>query len=247
MYKGGRRLFRSPFLFNFKFKKMAVIKLGSIVTDIAGSIGGTTFRRTSTGHAVYNKQGRQVKSAFAKASRKNELGNIFADWYNLSEEERAQWEKNASVYPLKDKFGNTKYLTGRQLYTKLNAQLLPSGTTSNPIDFDVYVELAPTNINRFKISESELSIYVGGSFSVQTIYISMYQLRKKGRVKPHAHFKKTAVKVTSSDSVLDIWNEFREQFPLAVDEQTFGFNIQFVNSSGVMTSVLAFTAVAGSV
>lgn len=246
MYKGGRRLFRPPFLFNLKFKKMAVIKLGSIVTDIAGSIGGTTFRRTSTGHAVYNKQGRQVKSAFAPASRKNDLGNIFASWYLLSESEQKQWNSNASTYPLKDKFGNTKYLTGRQLYTKLNAQLLPAGTTSKPNDFDVYVELAPTNINSFKISESDLSIYVGGTFSEQTIYISMYQLRKNGRVKPHAHFKRTAVKVTTSDNNLDIWTEFRKQFPLAVDGQTFGFNIQFVNASGVMTSVLAFTAAAGS-
>lgn len=226
---------------------MAVIKLGSIITDIAGSIGGTTFRRTSTGHAVYNKQGRQVKSAFAKASRKNELGNIFSNWYNLSEKEREQWALNASTYPLKDKFGNTKYLTGRQLYTKLNAQLLPANGTSNVSEFDVYVELAPANINSFQISESDLSIYVGGSFSVQTIYISMYQLRKGGRVKPHAHFKRTAVKVTTSDNVLDIWNEFQKQFPLAKDGQTFGFNIQYVNASGVMTSVLAFTGVAGSI
>lgn len=224
---------------------MAVIKLGSIITDIAGSIGGTTFRRTSTGHAVYNKQGRQVKSAFAAASRKNDLGNIFANWYLLSESEKNQWNTNASKYPLKDKFGYTKYLTGRQLYTKLNAQLLPAGKKSNPIDFDVYVELAPVNINSFQISESSLNIYVGGSFSEQTIYISMYQLRKRGRVKPHAHFKRTAVKVTSSDSVLDIWYEFQKQFPLAQDGQTFGFNIQFVNSSGVMTSVLSFTGVAG--
>ena len=74
----------------------------------------------------------------------------------------------------------------------------------------------------------------------------MYQLRRRGRVKPHAHFKRTAVKVIASDSNLNIWNEFQKQFPLAEDGQTFGFNVQFVNASGVMTSVLAFTAVAGA-
>ena len=225
---------------------MAVIKLGSIVTDIAGSIGGTTFRRTSTGHAVYNKQGRQVKSAFAPASRKNALGNIFASWYLLSESEQNQWNTNASKYPLKDKFGNTKYLTGRQLYTKLNAQLLPAGTTSNPAEFDTYVELAPIQIDTFSIDDGVLSLYVEGSFSGQTMYISMYQLRQKGRVKPHAHFKRTAVVNVTPNVYVSIWKEFRNQFPLASNGQTFGFNIQFVNASGVMTSVLAFTAVAGS-
>lgn len=226
---------------------MAVIKLGSIVTDIAGSIGGTTFRRTSTGHAVYNKQGRQVKSAFAPASRKNELGNIFADWYNLSEGERAQWEKNASVYPLKDKFGNTKYLTGRQLYTKLNAQLLPANAKSDVNSFDTFVELAPVIISTFDIAGEGLSLSVKGTFVKQFIYISIYQLRRRGRVKPHAHFKRTAVKEVFPTSNIDIWIEFHKQFPLAVNGQTFGFNIQYVNECGVMTSVLAFTAVAGSI
>ena len=225
---------------------MAVIKLGSIVTDIAGSIGGTTFRRTSTGHAAYNKQGRQVKSAFAKASRKNALGNIFSSWYNLTESEREQWAYNASVYPLKNKFGNTKYLTGRQLYTKLNAHLLPANETSNVNSFDPFVELAPTTITSFDISNSELSLYVGGSFDSQIIYVSVYQLRSRGRVKPHAHFKRTAVKKVTPKISVNIWDEFQKQFPLAVNGQTFGFNIQFVNASGVMSSVLAFTAVAGS-
>ena len=225
---------------------MAVIKLGSIITDIAGSIGGTTFRRTSTGHAVYNKQGRQVKSAFAKASRKNELGNIFSNWYNITESEREQWAINASNYPLKDKFGNTKYLTGRQLFTKLNAQLLPANASSDVTSFDPFVELADTQIEIFDISSSQLSLYIDGEFVSQIIYISMYQLRSRGRVKPHAHFKRTAVKVVTSKNYVNIWNDFRKQFPLAENGQTFGFNIQYVNASGVMTSVLAFTGVAGS-
>ena len=225
---------------------MAVIKLGSIVTDIAGSIGGTTFRRTSTGHAAYNKQGRQVKSAFAKASRKNQLGNIFSNWYNLTESEKEQWALNASNYPLKDKFGNTKYLTGRQLYTKLNAQLLPANVTSNVNKFDTFVELAPIGVDAFDIIDESLSLYIEGSFVEQIVFISMYQLRSRGRVKPHAHFKRTAVKVVTPNTYVSIWKDFQKQFPLAKNGQTFGFNIQFANQSGVMTSVLAFTAVAGA-
>ena len=195
-----------------------------------GSIGGTTFRRTSTGHAAYNKQGRQVKSAFATASRKNELGNIFSSWYNITERERAQWAYNASIYPLKDKFGNTKYLTGRQLYTKLNAQLLPANVTSDVIKFGTFVELAPIGIDTFDIIDESLSLFVGGSFDKQIVFISMYQLRRRGRVKPHAHFKRTAVKETSSSAYVNIWDEFKEQFPLAENGQTFGFNIQFAVS-----------------
>ena len=185
------------------------------------------------------------RSACLFPSHDRTVGNIFRSWYNLTESEREQWAYNASIYPLKDKFGNTKYLTGRQLYTKLNAQLLPAKATSDVKSFDPFVELAPVNIYSFDINDNSLKLHVDGAFDNQFIYISIYQLRRRGRVKPHAHFKRTAVLTVVRNSTIDIWDEFSRQFPLSENGQTFGFNIQFVNASGVMTSVLAFTAVAG--
>ena len=70
-------------------------------------------------------------------------------------------------------------------------------------------------------------MHVNGTFDQQFIYISIYQLRRRGRVKPHAHFKRTATLTVASNSNIDIWDEFSKQFPLATNGQTFGFNIQF--------------------
>ena len=93
-----------------------------------------------------------------------------------------------------------------------------------------FVELAPIGIDTFDIIEESLSLFVNGSFDEQIVFISMYQLRSRGRVKPHAHFKRTAVKKTSSSAYVNIWHEFKSQFPFATNGQTFGFNIQFANA-----------------
>lgn len=220
---------------------MATFKLGAFITDIAGSVGGTTFRRGSNFRTIYNKQGTQIKSAFATASRKNQLGNIFASWYLLDEETKNQWAVNASLYPVKDKYGAEKFLTGRQLFTKLNAQLLPTNSISDVGKFDIFVENA--EIVDITLNKNYESFHIGwgGSFDSQWVLISVYQVRKKGSVKPHAHFKRTYVQKVISNSGENIWVQFIKQFPFAKTGDTFGVNIQFANLSGVMSSVQAFT------
>ena len=119
---------------------MAVIKLGSIVTDIAGSIGGTTFRRTSTGHAVYNKQGSQIKSAFARTSRKNALANIFRAWGELDKATQDAWAENALIYKVPDRFG--KISLWKFLFSIMIRLLLYSNQPSGFLDLNNCLLLA---------------------------------------------------------------------------------------------------------
>ena len=91
---------------------MANIKLGAIISDIQGSIGGTSFRRTPHGHSAYNKQKKQLLSARALSSRRIELAKVFQGWSQLTENERLQINEKALLFQFPDKFGNMKNLTG---------------------------------------------------------------------------------------------------------------------------------------
>lgn len=218
---------------------MANIKLGSIITDIQGSVGGSTFRRTPRGVILYNKQGTQIKSAFATASRKNQLGNVFAAWQNLSAEEKKYWNEQATLYPQKNKFGSVVYLTGRQFFTKLSAQMLPA---QEPIQISPLDDRLSTSIlqNIACIpGSSELTIAFDTAIDDFFVYVSVYPLRKGARVKPHAHFKRTYTKIVSGLAEINIWNAFKEQYPLAVVGDKFGANIQMCSYSGFLTSVQA--------
>lgn len=119
---------------------MAVIKLGAFVTAMSGSIGGTTFKRNGSNVVVLNKVGGASKSKTYLNPRLNQLGNIIRRWGTLSESDRSSWNDEATKILFPDKFGSTKYLSGRQLFTKLNGQLLviPDNKTSAS-GIDTYV------------------------------------------------------------------------------------------------------------
>lgn len=103
---------------------MAVIKLGAFVTAISGSVGGTTFKRNGSNVVMLNKVGGASKSKTYLNKRLNGLSNIIRSWTALSGTNKASWNDEATKILFPDKFGGTKYLSGRQLFTKLNGQLL---------------------------------------------------------------------------------------------------------------------------
>ena len=218
---------------------MANIKLGLIITDIQGSVGGSTFRRTPRGVILYNKQGTQIKSAFAAASRKNQLGNVFSAWQNLSPGEQKYWNDQATLYPQKNKFGSDVYLTGRQFFTKLSAQMLPAQepVQTSPLDD----RLSKSILKKIACipKEDMLAIYFDTTIDDFFVYVSVYPLRKGARVKPHAHFKRTYAKFVSGSEKINIWDAFKIQYPLAVIGDKFGANIQMCSKSGFLTSVQA--------
>lgn len=218
---------------------MANIKLGSIITDIQGSVGGSTFRRTPRGVILYNKQGTQIKSAFAEASRKNQLGNVFSAWQKLSPEEQKYWNVQATLYPQKNKFGSDVYLTGRQFFTKLSAQMLPAQkpVQTSPLD-DRLSKSILQNIACIP-GNDELTIFFDTTIDDFFVYVSIYPLRKGARVKPHAHFKRTYAEFVSGSEKINIWDAFKIQYPLAVIGDKFGANIQMCSTSGFLTSVQA--------
>ncbi len=122
---------------------MAKFILGGIVTNIAGSVGGTTLRRVPNGFSMYNKiKGTSVAKLLINP-RIPQIASIFQRWSSLSDVERAGWNNQATLITFPDKFGTQKNLTGRELFNKANIQLLPvdssinsaSGFTATTVDF----------------------------------------------------------------------------------------------------------------
>lgn len=115
---------------------MAVAKLGAIFTNMAGSIGGTTVRRTATGLSLSNKN---MGGSKTKRRNNNQLLGfswIFQQWKLLSEDQRQAWKEFALTKTYPDKFGDPKHLTPRQMFTRCNTALTVVGAYSaspNPL------------------------------------------------------------------------------------------------------------------
>ena len=101
---------------------MATFKLGAIITDIAGSIGGTTLKRNGAYKVIMNKSSGTPYSRSYNNPSLQYLPFIFKSWSRLSDEEKAAWKEQALLFTFPDKFGTLRTLSGRQLFVKLNAQ-----------------------------------------------------------------------------------------------------------------------------
>ena len=101
---------------------MATFKLGAIITDIAGSIGGTTLKRNGAYKVIMNKSSGTPYSRSYNNPSLQYLPFIFKSWSRLDDAEKAAWKEQALLYTFPDKFGTLRTLSGRQLFVKLNAQ-----------------------------------------------------------------------------------------------------------------------------
>jgi hypothetical protein len=237
---------------------MARFQLGSIITQIAGSIGGTTFRRSQNGHVMYNKQGSQIKSAFAPKSRKNELAGLLSSWSRLDNETQEAWINAAANIQFPDKFGTYRNLTGRQLYTKLNAQLMVVNET---VDMDIYnTYVPPILVTDIELNLEDNSCILEFSDTVVNTYllVSVYQsnpirpvsgseVLAPGIIVPRGNFQKTVAVKLSTATTYNMWNAVLNQFPYFGLNYSFGVNVQFMNDTGYRTPVQSFSLVNGVV
>ena len=99
---------------------MAIIKLGSIVTGIRGSVGGTTFREIGGVAQMYNKSSGASSSRIDVSNGFLQLQTINAKWADLTQLERDDWSAEAVNFKRTDRFGDTYDYTGRQFFTSVN-------------------------------------------------------------------------------------------------------------------------------
>lgn len=116
---------------------MALIRYGPMVSEIRGSIGGTTFLRTAAGPTARQRIKPVVKVSNRQAGLKASLSAIVQRWsLVLTETLRAGWRSLASITTLQNSLGDPFTPTGLQLYLRLNGFL---ANISN-----VFIDTAPT-------------------------------------------------------------------------------------------------------
>lgn len=123
---------------------MAVVKYGSIVTEIKGKIGGTVFQGGISGPVAGNKNhlsisnvtlGKQNRSTSSKIfNQHGTLAYIAGFWQQLTDLERAAWNAAAIGFPFKNKFGEMYTGSGYQVYMSLaiNSLNMGQGLLSDP-------------------------------------------------------------------------------------------------------------------
>ncbi len=99
---------------------MASIQLSSLVTDITGSIGGTTFSRNRSGLTAKAKlTGKRSTTAKQQIQLQNNNA-LRQQWTALTLTEKQVWNEYAAVNTKTNRYGRTKSLTGFNWFLSVN-------------------------------------------------------------------------------------------------------------------------------
>lgn len=141
---------------------MAKIKLGSIVVDMRGKLGGQVYAKNRSGAYVRNKVTPVNPQTSFQAAARGILASFSEGWRNLTEAQRDAWRSAVDDYQSTNVFGDTVKPTGKNLYTKLNINLsdIGQGGINSPIAPAAIVEpsdlslVADTGTEPFELSFS---------------------------------------------------------------------------------------------
>lgn len=99
-----------------------------IVTQVSGSIGGTTYSHNSAG--LY-RRARAIPvnpNTAAQQAVRNDFTTLALAWsQTLTQAQRDEWDNYAVLTPITGKLGDPLTLSGQQMYIRCNATILAGG------------------------------------------------------------------------------------------------------------------------
>lgn len=113
---------------------MALVMLGGGVTDIRGSIGGTTFSRAAAGNYARSRKKPVNPRTPLQNSRRAEVAYLTKFWSNeLTEQQRTDWRAYVQGTSWTNKLGQAIEINGLAAFIRLNVfhRMIPSVVIAN--------------------------------------------------------------------------------------------------------------------
>lgn len=141
---------------------MALLKFGSLATDVRGSVGGLVFSKNRFGHYTRGR----VKPVNPHSERQDNIRSTMSSMRNiwdgiLTADQRAAWAAYAANVTIQNKVGESVNATGYNQWCRTNVQLVYAGLSrvdDAPIDFSL-AEQDPTLEVITTISNGKVAVY----------------------------------------------------------------------------------------
>lgn len=102
---------------------MAKVLFTAVVADMRNSLAGTVFARNRYGAYARNRTTPANPNTAAQQAVRASFSAVATAWRTLTEAQRLTWNRSAINFPYTDIFGNQRFLSGQQLFQKLNTNL----------------------------------------------------------------------------------------------------------------------------
>jgi hypothetical protein len=136
---------------------MARVKFGSLLTEISGSIGGSTFQRNKYGNTLRNKPNPIKSQSPSQLSVRQLMKQAHDAWTALTDAERKQWQQYTTFSNPKIRHDHNVVMSGHSLYLKYQVLRLLAGLEI--LDSLVYIPM-PTWYYPVQCLEESPNLYV---------------------------------------------------------------------------------------
>lgn len=97
---------------------MAIARPGPLLTALSGTIGGVTFKNTRRGCVVTSAPRPLRKQSELLLETQARWSNLRRTWYELTDQERLNWNTAAANYLRPDRLGVPRTISGLQLFMR---------------------------------------------------------------------------------------------------------------------------------
>lgn len=113
---------------------MAKFTPGIVISEIRGKFAATIFSKNRAGAMIRNRVTPINRRSLSQSMVRQEFSAISTSWRGLTQAQRDAWIAATPNFPYQDTLGQTKILSGAQLYEQFNRNLLVIGATqiTNP-------------------------------------------------------------------------------------------------------------------
>jgi hypothetical protein len=141
---------------------MARVTYGALVTELKGSIGGTTFQTNKYGFSAKNKSFPGSFQSPGRLKMRQALNHVVQLWSTLTDAQRTQWSTFATTFPQPTKHNSSAMLSGYALFVKFNT-LRYAGDGSTALVPSFTLPTLPTFTPTAFISGGDLNINLSAS------------------------------------------------------------------------------------
>jgi len=227
---------------------MARFTLGATITDITGSMGGTTFSKNRAGNIMKNraigKRGATTKQSLALQAN----NNLIAEWNNLTNIEKDVWNAYSLANTLTNRWGEVKTLTGYNWYQLINnaSRFDESGQQVAPPAFAIPVAF-PSLSAVLDATKIELTWSVNVDPNVTGLMLYSSSPNKSNAVFNRGQYRLLDIVGIDFTSVFDVTTAWSDAFNidyLSLSAESL-FNLSFLavpfNKTSFVTGVAAST------
>lgn len=152
---------------------MARVTYGSLVTELAGSIGGLTFQKNSSGNVARLKSKKPLNPNQEQSENQVVFTQMVAAWPALSQADKDTWDALAAAHTKYTPWGEEKTLNGFQWYMSCNRILALAGDaylSTAP----AYASVSPPTAFTLTADADSLDLVWPGAFSVIPDHLFIY-------------------------------------------------------------------------